>query len=176
MHYPVRVGRIAVQHPHVVLRTHRLELSALDVYEAQALVESGQPPGRRHAPDYPTDATFVAAGLVVTAAAEHRDLGPYTTYQIVRQMDGAVIGDCGFHGMPDENGAVEVGYNIAPSARGRGYASEAFEALIGFALLQHGVRRVRAETTRANAASRRVMEKAGMRLTRADGELLLYEA
>jgi RimJ/RimL family protein N-acetyltransferase len=159
-----------------VLRTQRLELSPLDVRDAEALVTTGRPPGRRMADGYPTDATYVAAGMVVTAAAENRDLGPYTTYQIVRQLDGVVIGDCGFHGTPTDDGAVEIGYNIAASCERRGYASEAVEALIGFALIQHGVKRVRAETTRANQASRRVMEKAGMRLAHADGELLTYEA
>ena len=137
-------------------------------------METGRPPGRRVADGYPTDATYVAAGIVVTAHAEHRDLGPYTTYQIIRQLDGVVVGDCGFHGLPDDRGAVEIGYNIAPSAAGRGYGTEAVEALIGFALLQHGVKRVYGETTRANVASRRVMEKAGMRLADTHGELLVY--
>ena len=167
---------MAVRQPPAILRTHRLELAPLDVADAERLIETGRPPGRRSAPGYPMDATLVAAGIVATAAAEHRELGPFTTYQIVRQLDGAVIGDCGFHGIPDDGEMVEIGYSIAASARGRGYATEAVEALIGFALLQRGVRRVRAETTRANPASRRVLEKAGMRLTGADGELLVYEA
>lgn len=163
-------------HPHVVLRTQRLELSPLEVLDARALMETGLAPGRRRATGYPTDSTFVAAGMVVTAAAERRGLGPFTTYQITRKVDGTVVGDCGFHGGPDENGVVEVAYNIADSVRGRGYATEAVEALIGFALLQHGVRHVRAETTRANHSSQRVLEKAGMRLVAVDGELLVYEA
>lgn len=162
--------------PRVVIRTARLELTPLDVASARALVDTGEVGGRRRAEGYPTDSTLVAASMVVTAAAAGRDLGPFTTYQIVRQSDATIIGDCGFHGPPDENGSVVIGYGIAESASGHGFASEALEALIGFALLQSGVKRVVADTTRSNYASRRVMEKAGMRLVRADGELLVFEA
>ena len=167
---------MALHHPIVVLRTQRLELQPLEVEEARQLIETGRQHGRRLLPGYPTDATLVSAGIVVQAAAEGRDLGPFTAYQIRRQLDGMVIGDCGFHGLPDERGTVELGYGIVEGERGRGYATEAVEALIGFALLQYGVRRVEAETTRANAASRRVLEKAGMRVASADGELLRYAA
>jgi RimJ/RimL family protein N-acetyltransferase len=159
-----------------MLRTRRLELAPLDVEEARALVETGCCTGRRRVEGYPTDATLVAAGIIVTAAAEHCDMGPFTNYQIVRKLDGTVVGDCGFHGVPDAHGTVEVGFGVAPAARGRGYAAEAVEALIGFALLQHGVRRVQAETTRGNTASRRTLEKAGMRLTGVSGDLLIYTA
>jgi RimJ/RimL family protein N-acetyltransferase len=38
------------------------------------------------------------------------------------------------------------------------------------------VRRVQAETTRGNTASRRTLEKAGMRLTGVSGDLLIYTA
>ena len=148
----------------MVLRTPRLELTPLDLEEARSLVETGHLSGRRNADGYPTDATLVAAGIVVTAACEGRGLGPFTSYLVTRRSDGCVVGDCGFHQLPDSEGVVEIGYGIADSARDRGYATEAVEALIGFALLQQGVRRVTAETTAANPASRRVLEKAGLRL------------
>jgi RimJ/RimL family protein N-acetyltransferase len=157
-----------------VLRTPRLELAPLELHDARTLVETGHLSGRRHADGYPTDATLVAAGIVVTAAGEERDLGPFTTYLVMRRSDGAVVGDCGFHQVPDADGVVELGYGMADSARDRGYATEAIEALIGFALLQHGVRRVEAETTAGNAASRRVLEKAGLKLLREHDGLLIY--
>lgn len=158
----------------MVLRTPRLELAPLDLDDARTLVETGHLDGRRNADGYPTDATLVAAGMIVTAATEQRDLGPFTTYLVKRRTDGCVIGDCGFHHPPDGRGVVEIGYGIADSVRDRGYATEAIEVLIGFALLQEGVRRVEAETTAANAASRRVLEKAGLRLLREHDGLLIY--
>jgi RimJ/RimL family protein N-acetyltransferase len=159
----------------VQLRTRRLELRPLELADARALVDDGRPPGRRRAAGYPTESTLVAAGLLVAAAAERRELTPFATYHVIRRAEGAVIGDCGFQG-PPEDGCLDLGFAIAGSAQGRGYATEAVEALIGLGLLQPGVRCLRAETTRANRASCRVLEKAGMRRVRESGELLVFEA
>jgi RimJ/RimL family protein N-acetyltransferase len=160
----------------VVIRTARLELQGLNVYDARLLMNTGRPNGRRRAAGYPTDGSLVAAGMIVAAAQEGRDLGPFTSFLIVRRADGAVVGDCGFHGPPDQRGAVLIGYGVAESARGRGYATEAVEALISFAHLQYGVRKVIADTTRANQASVRVLQKAGMRHVDTQAELLIFEA
>jgi RimJ/RimL family protein N-acetyltransferase len=61
---------------------------------------------------------------------------------------------------------VELGYRLRKSAWGKGYATEGSRALIanGFSVL--GVRRVFAFTMVVNAASRRVMEKAGLKFVR----------
>ena len=57
-------------------------------------------------------------------------------------------------------------FGKARAAWGRGYASEGSRALIGKGFAELGVRRVVAETMAVNAASRRVLEKAGLRLVR----------
>ena len=41
-----------------------------------------------------------------------------------------MIGAAGFQGPPDDTGAVRVGYGLAESARGHGYATEALRALL----------------------------------------------
>ena len=66
-------------------------------------------------------------------------------------------------GNPDE---VELGYRLRRSAWGKGYATEGSRALIREGFTEFGVRRVWAETMTVNAASRRVMEKAGLTLER----------
>ena len=73
-----------------------------------------------------------------------------------------LVGDAGFHA-PPANGEVELGYAMRPEHRGLGYASEAAQALVEWALAQPGVERVVAEFERDNAASQRVLEKAGLR-------------
>jgi RimJ/RimL family protein N-acetyltransferase len=64
---------------------------------------------------------------------------------------------------PDE---AELGYRLARSAWGKGYATEGPRALIRKGFTGFGVRRVVAETMAVHLASRRVMEKAGLRLVR----------
>jgi RimJ/RimL family protein N-acetyltransferase len=52
------------------------------------------------------------------------------------------------------------------SAWGKGYATEGSRALIDNAFGELGARRVYAETMAVNTASRRVMEKAGLKFVR----------
>ena len=63
-------------------------------------------------------------------------------------------------------GEVELGYRLRKSAWGKGYATEGSRALINRGFTEFGVQRVVAETMAVNMASRRVMEKAGLKLVR----------
>jgi ribosomal-protein-alanine N-acetyltransferase len=66
----------------------------------------------------------------------------------------------------------EVGWSVDPAWWGRGIATEAGRASVGWAFGELGFARVVSITTEANAASRRVMEKLGFRLlTTFDWEL-----
>jgi len=76
-----------------------------------------------------------------------------------------VIGMCGFTGPPDANGVVELAYGIAPSYQGKGYATEAAAALVGFASADPRVRIIRAHTLPERNASTRVLEKCGFSKT-----------
>lgn len=157
--------------------TPRLRIVPLSVEEADAMVHGQRPAGGDWAPDYPTDATLVAAGLVVTAQAEGRELGPWTPYQVRRRADGIAVGGCGFVlGEPDRDGRVQVSFSIVESAQGHGYGAEALSALIAFAKSQPGVTRVLAETAHTNAYGIGVYERAGMRRVGANGQLVFFEA
>jgi RimJ/RimL family protein N-acetyltransferase len=61
---------------------------------------------------------------------------------------------------------VELGYRLRRSAWGKGYATEGSRALIAKGFAELGVERVYATTMVVNVASRRVMEKAGLRFVR----------
>ena len=70
-------------------------------------------------------------------------------------------------GGPDE---AELGYRLRKSAWGKGYAPEGARALIRKGFAELGVRRVVAQTMAVNTASRRVMEKVGLRYVRTSYE------
>jgi len=80
---------------------------------------------------------------------------------VVHRESGAVIGSAGFKGPPDSTGAVEIAYGIVPSFEGRGYATEAAGALVGFASASGQVRTVRAHTLPESNASTHVLLKCG---------------
>ena len=52
-----------------------------------------------------------------------------------------VIGSIGFHGPPDEQGRLEIGYRVEPRYRRRGYAREAVRAMFDWAASTHGIHR-----------------------------------
>ncbi|WP_035858897.1 GNAT family N-acetyltransferase [Cryptosporangium arvum] len=61
---------------------------------------------------------------------------------------------------------IELGYRLRRESWGRGYATEGAKALVDKAFTDLGVERVFAEALAVHGASRRVMEKAGLRFVR----------
>jgi ribosomal-protein-alanine N-acetyltransferase len=86
-----------------------------------------------------------------------------------------LVGDMGFHGPPNEQCTVEIGYSIVPASRRQGYASEGVQALIAWAFAQPQVQRIIARCAPDNIASRRILEKAGLRQVGEAGEMLHWE-
>jgi RimJ/RimL family protein N-acetyltransferase len=154
--------------------SERLCLRQLEPGEARALLQGQADPERPWMAGYPTQGTLIAVEAFVRAIDNGADPGAFGVYQLVRSGDGMVIGDIGFHGPPNQAGAVTVGYGLAPGARGNGYATEALRALVAWALAQPGVASVEADTTHANLPSQRVMERAGMRLVDRNEQLRFY--
>ncbi|MFF4342669.1 GNAT family N-acetyltransferase [Kitasatospora sp. NPDC001540] len=72
----------------------------------------------------------------------------------------------GLVGPERRDGDVELGYRLLPAARGRGYATEAAAALVRAAFAELGAERVVATTMTVNTASRRVLERVGLRHVR----------
>ncbi len=52
---------------------------------------------------------------------------------VTRAEPATVVGQIGFHELPDARGYVEVGYMVFPDHRRRGYAEEAFGGLVAWA-------------------------------------------
>ncbi len=72
-----------------------------------------------------------------------------------------VVGEAGFHGPPDDDGRVEIGYMMVTQYRRRGFAEEAVRALIGWAAAAHGVTRIRACISPQNSPSLNLIRKVG---------------
>ena len=86
---------------------------------------------------------------------------------IVLESDGTAIGDAGFHGPPNADGELEIGYALIPSARGVGLAGEAVGLLIAWAWSQPGVRTITARVDHGNLPSVRLLKRLGFA---SDGE------
>lgn len=69
----------------------------------------------------------------------------------------------GFHNLNWNAGQCEVGYWVRKSAQGRGYATEATNALLRYAFQALAMRRVGISHAAGNEPSRRIIEKLGFR-------------
>ena len=89
-----------------------------------------------------------------------RERTPETTFAIAVQDEA--VGSVGFVLRPDvERVSAEIGYWIAEPFWGRGIASEALVAVTTYAIETHHLTRIYALPFAWNAASCRVLEKAG---------------
>lgn len=80
----------------------------------------------------------------------------------VLQDQRCAVGSGGFMA-PPSNRRVELGYGVAESQWGKGFATEGVFALLAIAFAEPEIDEVYAESAVANIASQRVLEKAGFR-------------
>ena len=89
-----------------------------------------------------------------------------TYWLIVIQDENIGVGMLGFKGFPDGTGSTEIGYGIDPAYQGKGYMSEAVQALIDWAFQHRFCAQITASEVE-NPASRRLLEKLGAQLVSA---------
>ncbi|MFE7141313.1 GNAT family N-acetyltransferase [Streptomyces sp. NPDC057644] len=143
------------------LITERLVLHPISVDEAEQMT-AGEPAADAHwEPGFPAEADVSVAGRFLERCATTGDPQPFGPYLIRRRSDHRAIGGMGFHRPPDEHGNVTIGYGLVPSARGKGYASEALRALLSLARAE-GAASVKGDADHDNTASQHVMRAAGM--------------
>jgi RimJ/RimL family protein N-acetyltransferase len=82
-------------------------------------------------------------------------------FALVDRNEKLVVGNAAFVGPPNDNGEVEIAYAVVPAFEGRGYATQAANALTEFAFADHRVQTVTANTLPENNASTRVLKKNG---------------
>jgi len=120
------------------------------------------------AEDFPAEGDRVIAGVIAAerdaSNASDASGGPGQDGHrlIVERESGRTVGSISLL-LPPTDGALEIGYGVVASRRGRGLASEATRALVEFALASDDVHTVYADVELSNPASVRVSEKAGLR-------------
>jgi RimJ/RimL family protein N-acetyltransferase len=81
---------------------------------------------------------------------------------IIEKKDGSKIGLVSHFNMLHPGAKLlEIGYSLVPTERGKGYCSEAVKIMVDYLFLSKDVVRIQAHTDVRNAASQKVLEKAG---------------
>nr|MDO8134918.1 GNAT family protein [Candidatus Njordarchaeum guaymaensis] len=91
----------------------------------------------------------------VQAAMEHKEF-------IIEKKDGTRIGHIGC-GKDILHDWIEIGYDVVPSERRKGYASEAIQIMIDYLFLSKDIPRILVHTNARNKAAIRAAEKVGFK-------------
>lgn len=116
----------------------------------------------------------------VKQVADKPEDRPWVTRLLVDNATNTVIGRAGFHGGPDEQGMVEIGYEIEPEFRRQGRARDAVRIMIDVARGESEVTVVRATIEPTNNAStdlilREGFHENGSQWDEEDGLEIIYE-
>ncbi len=115
----------------------------------------------------PTPRDVIARDILPRFLSYYERFDGYGFWAVIEKSTGDFLG--WFHFRPPDftkPDDVELGYRLRKVAWGKGYGTEGSRALIRKGFTALGVERVFASTYQDNAASRRVMEKAGLTLVR----------
>lgn len=96
---------------------------------------------------------------------ENESQSGWWTWFPALKSEELIIGTCGYKGLPDANGQVEIGYEIAPPFRHQGLATEIATGLVGRVRNIPLIQGVLAHTLPEENASVRVLKKAGFSLS-----------
>jgi RimJ/RimL family protein N-acetyltransferase len=141
------------------LVTERMRLRPITLDDVDLLVDLDSDPAVMR---------FISGG-VPTPRAEaegivRRSLGH--RWLAFHKQDAAFVGWFGMRKCDDTGRRRELGYRLRRAEWGKGLATEASLAVIATAFTTLGADRIRAETMAVNTASRRVMERCGLRYVR----------
>jgi RimJ/RimL family protein N-acetyltransferase len=153
----------------VFLETDRLVLRRFTAADVDNLVDlDGDPEVMRFLTGgRPTPRDVIRDDILPAFLQYYDRFAGYGFWAAIEKSTGEFLG--WFHFRPHDGASLdepELGYRLRRSAWGKGYATEGSRALIRKGFTELGVRRVVASTMAVNVASRRVMEKAGMKLVR----------
>lgn len=144
------------------VKTDRLLIRGYRPDDVEALLEYYSDPNVvRHLLHGPWDRER-AEEQVAKRIAESGIDGPGQAWAVVVESDGLVIGDVALWADDATGRRGEVGWVFSPAHSGRGFATEAVNAVLRTAFERFGMHRVVAQMDARNTASARLCERVGM--------------
>lgn len=150
-----RVATLMIETPRLILRAFtRDDLDAFSSMNADSdvmrYIGDGKPQTR------------ALAQMRLNAVLDHWDQHRFGPWAAIDKRSGAFVGFCGLQFL-DNTSEVEVGYRLVKRLWGMGLASEAAKASLRYGFEELGLDRIVAVVQPKNVASRRVLEKIGLR-------------
>jgi len=146
-----------------ILETARLRLEPFALAHAGALnLLDSDPAVMRHIGDGSTKSLDQTTAAIERVQGRWQRLG-FAWWTIFEKGSGAAIGAACLQHLENKDGApLEIGWRLRTASQGKGYATEAGRAIIGFGFGKIGASCLLAVANPDNIRSRRVMERLGM--------------
>ncbi|MGH4120371.1 GNAT family N-acetyltransferase [Clostridium sp.] len=161
------------------IHTERLLIVPVILEITQSLLEGSSKEieklGIKTDKNWPTKDTLDILPIINDSLEKDKKPSGFEFWMIVKKDNMRVVGDIGFHGKPNAEGEVEVGFGLVERERGKGFAFEALKAIVNWLSFQHSVKYIRADCLISNKSSARTLEKVGMREISRDHDLIYWE-
>jgi RimJ/RimL family protein N-acetyltransferase len=149
-----------------------VRLRAWQPADAPAVLAACQDPAIQEFTRVPVPYRREHADDFIALAAQEWRSGASASFAVTDMTGRRLWGACGLHNVDRFTGMAEVGYWVAPAARGRGVATAALRLITEWALGPARLRRVYAKVEQVNLASVAVARAVGYEPVRGRVELI----
>jgi len=145
-----------------ILETERLILRKMTLEDAEAIFAYASDPEVSRYTLWEAHRSIEDSRAFLELEVSKRESGGEPDWGIVYKGDHRLVGTCGIISWEPHHARAEIGYALSREYWGRGLMPEAARAMIRFGFERMSLNRIEARCIAENAASARVMEKAGM--------------
>jgi [ribosomal protein S5]-alanine N-acetyltransferase len=144
------------------LETERLILRKMTLNDVEAVFAYASDPEVSRYTLWETHRSIEDSRAFLTLTIQKYENGSEPDWGIVYKGNGCLVGVCGLVNWEAEHARAEVGFVLSREYWGHGFMPEAVRAMFRFGFERMNLNRIEARCIAENAASARVMEKAGM--------------
>lgn len=146
------------------LETDRLLLRRIEPGDLEDIFEYASDPEVAKYCTWEAHSSLEESTDFLKSVLDRYENGEVAPWGIVHKADGKLVGTCSFLGWSIRDARAEIGFALSRKYWGCGLMTEAVREIISFGFREMKLNRIQGNCEVENAASARVMEKAGMKL------------
>ena len=98
-----------------------------------------------------------------------------TLWIAISKEEQEIVGDISIYGVPNEEGAIEIGYGTHEKFQNKGFMTEIVKGIVDWSKTQISVKVIIASTDKTNTASSKVLSKNGFVKTEGTEDMLQWK-
>lgn len=146
------------------IQTNRLNLRGVTVDDAEEVfLYRSKPEVNRYLTFKPKTLEDVREFIKTRISPTINEVNTWYQFAIIKKETGKIIGDIGLNFFDADGYQMEIGYNLNNTERGKGYATEALKACMGYLFNELNKHRITACIDPSNTPSIALVERLGFR-------------